>query len=92
MREFNSNEDIYTFANEIITQAKTRCDVKVVKLLQSAIERGGLLPSERLGELRLAFEELCKETEDEYLILLRSDIQAAIRSISKSFKMANRFW
>lgn len=92
MREFKSNEDIYSFANEIIIQARARGDVKAVKLLQNAIDRGGFLPTERLGELRLAFEELDRETKEEYLILLRSDIKSAIRSINEAFKRANRFW
>jgi len=92
MRVFKSNEDIYSFANEIITQAKAQGDVKAVKLLQNAIDRGGFLPSEKLGELRIAFEELDRETKEEYLILLRSDIKAAIHSINEAFKRANRFW
>jgi hypothetical protein len=91
MRVFKSNEDIYSFANEIITQANARGDVKAVKILQNAIDRGGFLPSERLGELRIAFEELDREMKEEYLILLRSDIRAAIRSINEAFKRANRF-
>lgn len=92
MREFKSNEDIYSFANEIIIQARARGDVKAAKLLQNAIDRGGILPTERLGELRLAFKELDRETKEEYLILLRSDIKAAIRSINEAFKRSNRFW
>jgi hypothetical protein len=92
MQEFKSNEDIYKFVNEIITQAKAQGDVKTVNLLQNAIDRGGFLPSERLGELRLAFEELDRGTKEEYLILLRRDIKAAIRSINEALKRANRFW
>jgi hypothetical protein len=92
MREFRFTEDIYSFANELIVEAKAHGDVNSIKLLQNAIDRGGLLPSERLGELRLAFEELNRAINKDYLILLRSDIKAAIRSINMAFKRSNRLW
>lgn len=90
MRAFRSNEDIYSFANDIITLAKAQGDIKTVKLVQDAIDRGGFLPSERLGELRFAFEELERETKVEYIVLLREDIKAAIHTINEAFKRANR--
>ena len=92
MREFRFTEDIYSFANELIVEAKAHGDVNSIKLLQNAIDRGGLLPSERLGELRLALEELNRAQNKDYLILMRSDIRAAIRSINMAFKRSNRFW
>lgn len=92
MREFRFTEDIYSFANELIVEAKAHGDIDSIELLQNAIDRGGLLPSERLGELRLAFEELNRAINKDYLILLRSDIKAAIRSINIAIKRSNRLW
>jgi len=92
MREFRFTEDIYSFANELIEEAKAHGDVNSIELLQTAIDRGGLLPSERLGELRFAFEELNRAINMDYLILLQSDIRAAIRSINMAIKRSNRFW
>jgi len=87
---FRSNEDIYHFVNEIMTLAKTNNDSKTMMILQDAIDRGGFLHSERLGELLIAFKEFERETNKEYIFMIHDDIKAAIQYINKAFKRANR--
>lgn len=92
MRSFKSNEDIYIFANELINRAKINGDFKIIDVLERAINRGGFSPSERLGELRIAFKEIQKIIKDEDKICPLDDIRAAINAIDKAFNEANRPW
>lgn len=90
MEIFRSNEDIYRFTNEIILQAKDNGDKNIVDLLESAVKRGGFLPSERLGELRIAFSELVIIIEDEKKNYPIKEIKMVIHAIDKAFKRSNR--
>ena len=91
MRSFNSNEDIYDFVSEIIVIAEAHGDHTTAQLIQDAIDRGGFLPSERLGELSLVLKALKKKKNATYLLSLHREIDLAINVISEAIKDANRF-
>lgn len=91
MRSFKSNEEIYSFVNEIMVLAKANSDYSTAQLIQDAIDQGGFLPTERLGELGLALRTLIKRRDARYLSPLRRDIGIAISAINKALNDANRF-
>jgi len=90
MRTFNSNEDVYRFTNEIILQARDNGDKNIVDLLENAVSRGGFLPSERLGALRIAYSELLKIVKDGKMNYPVQEIKMVIGVINKAFRRSNR--
>jgi len=88
MREFNSNQDIFNFATEIISVAKDQGDEETFGSLQSAIH-DNFITSEVLGELVVVLEGLLSENSKEYLHPYRMDISEAIRAIRGAFHRAN---
>ncbi|MHB8114084.1 MAG: hypothetical protein ACYDHA_11575 [Bellilinea sp.] len=91
MREFKSNQDVFTYVEELISIARDHGDEETAQSLQDAIH-DNFTTSEILGELAIALEELQLEMSKEYLEPHRADISNAIHGIRKAFRKANRPW
>lgn len=89
MREFKSNQDIFDFAEEIISIARDHGDGDTVLSLQGALHEN-FITSEILGELVVTLEGLQLERTKEYLHPHRTDISDAVHAIRKAFNKANR--
>ena len=89
MREFKSNQDVFTYVEELILFAMDHGDEETAQRLRGAIHEN-FTTSEILGELAIVLEELQVETSKKYLIPLREDISNAIHGIRKAFRRANR--
>lgn len=89
MREFKTNNDIYSFARELVDLAKDHDDIETMSLIQDVF-RENFTPSEILGELRSVLEKIRMETRKGYLSPALGDIERAIQVINLAFTKANR--